>query len=1029
MNLSGRGAPRPKSATPRALGSGSPANRQQGDTPRLFGREGEQTRLRQLLDTAVGGSGSLVLIGGEAGIGKTALATSIEREAYGRGIPVWIGHCYELAATPPYGPWMDSGIFDQRSEDVSPPPMLGLGEESGAASSQAALFERMQEFLAAVARQNPLVLILEDLHWSDPASLELLRFVSRNLNEIRALLVVTYRDDDMTRQSSLYRLLPTLVRESGALRIELHRLGEGAVQELVTAKYGLADADERWLVSYLTNLTGGNPFFTIELLRTLEEELVLHRKGRGWSLEDPGGIRVPPLLRQVIEGRLERLGKEARRLLAVAAVIGQELPFGLWQSVSDTSDDLLAEVIGRALEVHLIEEVPGGEKLRFVHALVRETLYRELLPPFRQRWHQRVGEVLEQLARPNADEVAYHFRQAADPRAKRWLIQAGLRAEGAHAWMTAVERFEAALDFLGEDEGDGREKGWLLFRIGVLLRYSDTGRSISYLDHAEKMANAVGDRILAVNSLFTRGFVRCMSGDMRPGLVEIEASIVAAKRVHPGDRAGSNEASADPVLEASPANEQSLFGTGDLPEALSGINPGTNTLVEWLAHVGRYAEAVEMGEEYVGRVSAANPGDNLTFAMCNNAYFGLGVAKAALGRPEEARRWFALAHEAYRTFDHRVMDSFAIVNELLLVNLAYYPERVAERRRLADEELNLQKRGAGAFTGEVPPLGIGRQWLRVLEGEWSEASRLMQLGRGAFDAGALTQYAVCTLGELARNRGEPEKAWRYVYEVLPLGVATKPGGRRFFSAVATQRLAANLSLDAKDFPGARAWLEAHDRWLDWSGAVLWRSEGRLLWARYYREQGDEQAARQHAEAALELATEPRQPLALLAAYRLLGELATDSGRLPEAREHIEKPLALARACEAPYERALTLISKGRLLAVQGRQGEARETLEEAREICVPLQADPALERASGLEERLEELRSRAPSTPAALAGLTRRELEVLRLVAGGMSNQEIAATLVLSEHTVHRHISNVLAKLEVSSRAAAVAQAASYGLL
>lgn len=102
------------------------------------------------------------------------------------------------------------------------------------------------------------------------------------------------------------------------------------------------------------------------------------------------------MLRQVIEGRLQRLGEETQRQLAVAAVIGQEVPFGLWQSVSGTSDDRLAEVIRRALEAHLVEEVPGGERLRFVHALVRETLYRQLLPPFRRTWHRRVGEALEE---------------------------------------------------------------------------------------------------------------------------------------------------------------------------------------------------------------------------------------------------------------------------------------------------------------------------------------------------------------------------------------------------------------------------------------------------------------------------------------------------------------------------------------------------------------------------------------------------------------------------------------------------------
>jgi predicted ATPase/DNA-binding CsgD family transcriptional regulator len=1021
-------APQPAPTHPSASDATGPAVRRHRETQRLFGREGEQARLRQMLDEAVGGRGGFVLIGGEAGIGKTALATSIASEARDRGIPVWVGHCYEFVATPPYGPWRESGIFDEPSGGVLPPPMLRSG--TGATGGQTALFVQMQAFLRALTRGHPVVLVLEDLHWSDPASLELLRFVSRNLGGLRALLVVTYRDDEVTRQSPFYGLLPTLVRESGARRMKLRRLGESAIREMVAEGYALPEADEARLVSYLTDLTAGNAFFTLELLRTLEEELVLHQEGEGWVLEDPGGIRVPSLLRQIIEGRLERLGGETRELLAVAAVIGQDVPFGLWHAVGDAGEERLAETIERALEARLMEETPGGEKLRFVHALVRETLYRELALPFRQRWHRRVAEALEQTAGPDPEEVANHFRQAGDPRAEGWLIRAGLRAEETYAWMTAVERFVAALEFLRED--DARKRGWLLFRIGVLLRYADTARSISYLDLAEEAANAVGDGVLAVNSLFNRGSVRCMSGDMRSGLAEIEASIAASGRIPPAGRAGAGEAAADLVLEASPANEQGLFGTGDLPEGLQDVNPATNTLVEWLAHVGRYAEAVELGEEYVARVSAASPDDNLTLAMCNNAYFGLGVARAGLGQPEEARRWFALTHEAYRRFDHRVMDSFAVVNELLLVDLAYYPERVAERRMLANVELSLQRQGAGAFTGEVPPLGIGRQWLRTLEGEWAEARQLMELGRGAFDAGALRQYAVCTLGEIARHRGEPEEAWHHVYEVLPLGVATEPGGNRFFSAVATQRLAANLSLDARDLPGARAWLEAHDRWLDWSRAASWRSEGRLLWARYYREQKDERAARQHAEAALELATEPRQPLALLAAHRFLGELDTGSGRLPEAAEHIDRSLGLAELCEAPYERALTLISRGRLLAARGDTEEARTVLEEARAICAPLDAGPALGLVAELEERLQTPAQTGPApseTPAARGGLTRRELEVLRLVAQGMSNGEIATDLVLSEHTVHRHVSNVLGKLEVSSRTAAVAEAARLDLL
>ncbi|HEX5848487.1 MAG TPA: AAA family ATPase, partial [Rubrobacter sp.] len=316
-----------------------PAVRRRGDTQRLYGREGEQARLRQMLDEAAGGRGNLAFIGGEAGIGKTALASSVAHEARERGISVWVGHCYEFVATPPYGPWTESGIFDVGSEAVQPPPMLRSGAGTGAASSQAALFERMQAFLTALTRRHPVVLVLEDLHWADPASLELLRFVSRIVADLGALVVVTYRDDEVTRQLPFYGLLPTLVRESGVRRIRLRRLGESAVREMVAAGYGLSGADEERLVSYLMELTGGNAFFTVELLRTLEEELVLHQEDERWVLEDPGTVGVPSLVRQVIEGRLERLGEETRRQLAVAAVIGQEVPFDLWRSVGEADDE------------------------------------------------------------------------------------------------------------------------------------------------------------------------------------------------------------------------------------------------------------------------------------------------------------------------------------------------------------------------------------------------------------------------------------------------------------------------------------------------------------------------------------------------------------------------------------------------------------------------------------------------------------------------------------------------------------------
>src|SRR5262249_12252076 len=158
--------------------------------------------------------------------------------------------------------------------------------------------------------------------------------------------------------------------------------------------------------------------------------------------------------------------------------------------------------------------------------------------------------------------------------------------------------------------------------------------------------------------------------------------------------------------------------------------------------------------------------------------------------------------------------------------------------------------------------------------------------------------------------------------------------------------AAALALDAGDLPGAHAWLDAHDRWLTWSGTVQGQSEGHALWAQYRRQAGDPVQARIHAEQALAHATEPRQPLALIAARRLLGGLDPDTGHTATAAAHLAEALALADTCNAPYERALTLLAQAELAATQGDSVAATDTLDAVRTICIPLDARLALGQAA-----------------------------------------------------------------------------------
>ena len=250
----------------------------------------------------------------------------------------------------------------------------------------------------------------------------------------------------------------------------------------------------------------------------------------------------------------------------------------------------------------------------------------------------------------------------------------------------------------------------------------------------------------------------------------------------------------------------------------------------------------------------------------------------------------------------------------------------------------------------------------------------------------------------------------------------------FLRALEGQRLAAALALDVGDLPLAAAWLAAHDRWLAWSGAVLGQSEGQLGWAAYRRAAGDPAQARQAAERAIAHAAEPRQPLALLTAHRLLGELAADSGEHADAVDHLAESLALAEVCAAPYERALTLLALAELRAATGEYGEVKRLLDDARSLLTPLGARPTLARAAALAARLDEARAPVTVPLARPAGLSPREMEVLGLLAAGRSNREIAAALFLSPRTVQRHVANVYLKIGAHNRAEATTYALGHRL-
>ena len=893
----------------------------------LAGREREQALLREHLAAALAGRGGLVLVGGEAGVGKTTLAEALCREATARGALVLVGRCYDLAETPPYGPWLEIIARYPAAPGLPPLPAAVTDRAALAAvAGQAALFDQVLAWFAAVAAARPLVLLLDDLHWADPASLDLLRTLARTLAGLPLLLLATYRADELTRRHPLYALLPALVREAQATRLDLHPLDEAALEALVAARYALPDADAARLVASLRARAEGNPFYAGELLRTLEEGGILARDGDAWRLGDLAGGRVPPLLRQVIEARVARLGEGARALLAMAAAIGPAVPLDLWAAVAGVGEEALLEPVERAAEAGLLTEAADGASVRFAHALIREALYEGTAAIRRRAWHRRAGEALTATPQPDPDAVAYHFRQAGDPRAGEWLVQAGERAQRTYAWVTAAERFEAALPLLPGDPATAGARGWLLLRIGLLRRYSDQGQALAYLEGAIEAAQAAGDGRLAAHAGFACGLVRGYGYEV--------AACVAAM--------GTALAALEALPPAEPAARAALRAAG-LADDLDAFR-GTYAL--WLAIAGACARASALAGAVADRLPATMRVGVLDGAFAPDALSALCVAHATLGRPAEARR-IRRRLEAYRASGDLHQVGVSALTELFQGVLPYQTDDLAARRALAAEAREALARAGQAGASSWPPRS-GDVLLLLLEGRWGELRELLIVLDDLPNRAWLFRWGMAIVGALARAQGDAARVWALVGEVLPGGAATEPGDQRFLSTLPLVQLAAAVALDAGDLGEARAWLDMQDRWLAWSGAILGQSEGRALWAAYHLAAGDPVAALAHAEAALAHASDPRQPLALLAAHRLRGELDTATGDFAAARTHLGESLALADACAAPYERALTLLAQAELRAAEGQPDTARALLAEVRAICEPLGARPTLDRAEAL---------------------------------------------------------------------------------
>jgi DNA-binding CsgD family transcriptional regulator len=982
---------------------------------RFVGRTAELGRLEAAFAHAGGGDPLTLCVGGEAGVGKTRLVARFAGRVRERGGQVLLGGCVELGETAlPYAPLAQAlrglgrGLEPEALDELVGPgrpllarllPELERGEEPASAgtaagsSGQARLFEALLALLERLADRSPTVLVVEDLHWADRSTLDLLAFLVRNL-QAGLLVVLTYRTDELHRRHPLRPFLAELDRSGRAERLEVGRFDRPEVADLLAGIIGTRPDDG--LVGQIYRRSEGNAFFAEELL----------------AATHPGadnGRSLPPSLENVLLSRVQVLPEDAQATLRLVAAAGGRVGHGLLAAVSELPEADLLAALRAAVAHQVLVPDPATETYAFRHALTQEALYAELLPGERARLHAAFARVLaerSQLAEPDRvaapARLAYHWVRAHEPaRALPAAVEAGLQSEAAYGFADAQRHFELALE-LWDQVADADERLGL-DRAAVLQHAADSAylagdpnRAITLTRAALASVDAAADPVRA-GLLHVRlgGYLRATGGE--GAFAEYEAAVRLVPASPPlAERAQVLAAFGEALITQARFRESrrlceeaiaiagqigALVEEGDARRAL-GVDLAF--LGDLEAGVGELAEARRIVEavgtvDQVARTFATWSGLLETFGRLEAAA-GLALEGAELAASQGLGRWhgpFLTATAARALFglgrwdDAEVLLGRAadrVAPELAATWVYIHTARgqldLARGRAAAAAEHLAVARDAYAQTVTQPwfatPLFVATAELAVLEGRLPDADAAV--AEGLRVAGADPGYAapLYALGlRAAADRAELARARRDDEEVLE--------ARRAGDTLAGE-LRARLSPEGADGALPTPRTEAQ--------AVLCQAELARLDGR----------------------TDPDLWEAAAKAWERLGE---------------PYPTAYARWRQAE---ALLLGGLGREQVEPSLRAAHQTTVELG---AAPLRAEiEALTRRGRLELGSEAAATAAakPSSPLDPLGLTAREQEVLALVAIGRTNAQIAETLFISPKTATVHVSNILTKLGVRNR-------------
>ena len=973
-------------------------------SPSLVGRAGELAALDAALARTGSGEPSAVLIGGEAGVGKSRLVNEFAGRSRRAGARVLSGGCLELGADGlPFAPF--TSVLRELVRDLGADGVAGLlpagatrelarllpefGEPAAsddAGAARARLFEQMLILLEQLADRGPLVLIVEDAHWADRSTRDLLEFLIRNQRTIGGLLIaVTYRSDDLHRTHPLRPLLAELSRLDWVRRIELGRLNRADTDELVARITGSEPREDAARAVY--RRTEGNPLFVEALI--------------GDGEPDSG---LPESLRDLLIAGVRRLPEPTQDVVRIASAGGKQVGHALLAAVADLDDTALASALRPAVAANVL--LAGSDGYSFRHALIREAVHDELLPGERGGLHGRFARAIEGdplLVPPGraAVERAYHWYAALDP---GWALIS--------AWQAAAESGRALAH---------AEQLAMLSRVLELWdRVPDAADRIG-ADHVAVLETAAGTAELAGE--YDRG-VALATGALKEvdaGAEPVRAALLYSLRGHLAKMAGREDYARD-LMEAV------RLVPADAPPAARA------RVLEAAAHDIHHregfdpAEARARAEEAVA--VARQAGDPEIEAM---ALVALACAEPSTATLERNRALLAEARAAAtRAKAYQPLLRVAITESDILEGLGEHELAAAVAREGVAAAVEY---GLARTSGVTLAINLAEPLVSL--GRWDEAAEVIERAL-EFMPPRVGRSSVWRLaGDLALGRGDLAAAAARAASVRAAldGVRYKDEHQlpmaRLESAVRLAEGRPAEAMAAVEEPLDRYNVSASPRY----GWPLLVAGVRACLAAAAA--GDEALA-SRAEALRErMRTEAGRLVAdgvSQSAHRLTfaAELARADLRDPGDLAAWDEAAQAWETASEPFPMAMALLRAGEAALAAGDHDGGAQRLRRAAKLAGRLGAGPLSDDIALLARRGRVSLGSQDDDPGAAGtgpaqqdrlGLTAREFEVLRLVAAGRSNREIAAELFISAKTASVHVSNILGKLGVASRGEAAATA------